>query len=189
MSTARESFGAAAVNGIIYVMGGYSGGVNAITIRSVEAYNPSNNTWTKKADMPGNLAPLGAAEVDGIINAVGEYATYAYNPLNNTWIDVKAPMLTRRSDFGIVAVEGIIYAIGGEVGPLQDTNIVEAYNPKTDKWTTQTSMPTPRSDLGVAAVENVIYAIGGVANNPSGSGYRTNTVEAYYPTEVPPMSC
>ena len=67
---------------------------------------------------------------------------------NGTWT-TKAPMPTARSAFSVGEVNGILYAVGGSnarpyVQPLPDSSsdVVEAYNPTTDSWTTKASMPT-----------------------------------------------
>ena len=64
----------------------------------------------------------------------------------------------------------MIYAIGGFNGASQYA-IVEAYDPATNTWTTQTAMPTARVSLETVAVNNVIYAIGGYngVNTPLGT--------------------
>lgn len=93
--------------------------------------------------------------------------------------------------FGFASVtgpDGRIYAIGGFVSG-QPSNVVEAYTPSTNSWTTLAPMPTPRADLAAAVgSDGRIYAIGGyVYGNP------TAVVEAYTPatnswSTVAPMS-
>jgi hypothetical protein len=54
--------------------------------------------------------------------------------------------------------DNLIYAIGGVGGP----NIVEAYNPSTNKETAVAPMPTARHGLAaVTGTDGRIYAIGG----------------------------
>jgi len=79
----------------------------------------------------------------------------------------KAPMQIARSGLGVTAVNGKIYAIGGDarsgkwpyVGSFVGTN--EEYDPETDTWAFNASMPTPRCDFAIAAYQNKIYCIGG----------------------------
>lgn len=84
-------------------------------------------------------------------------------------------MPTARGGFGTAVVNGRIYAIGGLNGdaPL---NVVEEYNPITNKWTNRTPMPTARSGFAIAVYKNQIYVIGGTV----GSGYIGNN-EVYDP--------
>jgi N-acetylneuraminic acid mutarotase len=67
----------------------------------------------------------------------------------------KTSMSTERRNFGVVVVNGKIYAVGGVDG------VNETYDPKTDTWTTKEPMPTARSNLGIAVVQDKIYTIGG----------------------------
>ena len=83
----------------------------------------------------------------------------------DTWT-AKAPMQQARAGLGVVAVDGKIYAIGGNhatdylpISGLLGTN--EEYDPETDTWTTKASMPTPRDYFAIAAYKNKIYCIGG----------------------------
>jgi hypothetical protein len=75
-------------------------------------------------------------------------------------------MPTARASLGVAAVNGKIYAIGGEnFSAYFSTN--EEYDPATDTWTTKKPMPTSRSGLAVAVYQNKIYAFGGMAGRPS----------------------
>jgi hypothetical protein len=48
MPTPRIDFGAAGVDDKIYAIGGFLG----TTLDIVEEYDPSNDSWTRKADIP-----------------------------------------------------------------------------------------------------------------------------------------
>src|ERR1700747_3497783 len=50
LSTARWGVGSEVVNGIVYVLGGNN---NTTLLLTNEAYDPSTNTWTTKAPIPG----------------------------------------------------------------------------------------------------------------------------------------
>jgi N-acetylneuraminic acid mutarotase len=181
MPTARWALAAATgPDGRIYAIGGNNSSGNLST---VEAYNPSTNTWTTEASMPTARAGLAAvAGPDGKIYAIGgatgisyQSTVEAYDPGTNTWTSV-ASMPTARYDLAAVTgSDGRIYAIGGYNGDYVST--VEAYDPGTNTWTTVASMPTARAVLAaVAGPDGKIYAIGG--GNNSGL---SNTVEAYDP--------
>jgi hypothetical protein len=87
----------------------------------------------------------------------------------NTWA-TKAPMHQARAGLGVAAVNGKIYAIGGNTqsgvypalvnGEFVGTN--EEYDIATDTWTTKTPMPTPRAFFAIAVYQNKIYCIGGI---------------------------
>ena len=81
----------------------------------------------------------------------------------DSW-DTKASMPTARGALAAVAVNGKIYAIGGQYSDGSNIYYLstnEEYDPSTDSWTTKASMPTARSVLAAAAVNGKIYAIGG----------------------------
>jgi N-acetylneuraminic acid mutarotase len=89
-----------------------------------------------------------------------------YDPATNTWA-AKQVLPTPRSAMFAGVVNGKIYLIGGRVGTAfattgSVTDIVEEYDPATDKWGfLKDRMPTPR-DEGVAGVyNNRIYVAGG----------------------------
>jgi len=82
-----------------------------------------------------------------------------------------APMNCARGNLGVVAVDGMIYAIGGRLanpGGLSESNYVsttERYDPKSNTWTTLASMPTPRYDFATVVCDGKIYCIGGYGYN------------------------
>src|SRR3989442_282167 len=94
---------------------------------------------------------------------------------SGTWT-ARASMPTARERLGAAAINGILYAVGGQNAGPGNLTTVEAYDPATDRWTTKASMPTGRSHLGVAAINGILYAVGGVADIGS-----VPTVEAYDP--------
>ena len=92
----------------------------------------------------------------------------------------KAEIITPRASLSASEVNGIIYAIGGirngEGFNGEALQTVEAYDPKTDKWTKKANMPTQRGGLSTSVANGIIYAIGGW----SMVGFFP-TVEAYDP--------
>ena len=179
MPTGRYGLAAAAVNGVIYAIGGNDiEGSSPLT--TIEAYDPASNTWSGMAPMPTARSHLAAAAVNGVIYAIGgrngSYLTTieAYEPASNTW-SAKAPMPTARDALAAAAVNGVIYAIGGHNGSVLRT--IEAYDPVTDTWSTKAPMPTARSSPAAAVVNGVIYVIGG---HDASSVVTAN--EEYHPT-------
>src|SRR5438093_514691 len=84
MPTARYGLGVAAVNGILYAVGGVSG---SAILATVEAYDPVTNTWTPQAPMPTARGYLGVDGIIGTLYAVGGFnrgpsaANEAFTPL------------------------------------------------------------------------------------------------------------
>ena len=69
MPTPRTRTGAAVVDGIIYVFGGYNGIDNRLVnlkfLDIVEAYNPQTDTWIRQQDMSGPRIQFGLGAVEG----------------------------------------------------------------------------------------------------------------------------
>jgi hypothetical protein len=169
MPTPRVALSASAVNGKIYVIGGTRTLNNLVGLSTVEEYDPSTDTWTRKADMPTPKFALCTSVVDGKIYAIGGGAqsspgrdiVEAYDPATDTWTR-KANMPTGRRNFATCVVGGRIYAIGGwERSSLYAYTTVEQYDPVMDAWTIEADLPVPRASLSACAVNGRIYAIGG----------------------------
>src|SRR6267378_3458584 len=59
MPTARDGLGVAAVNGMLYAVGGFNS--SGLPVATLEAYDPTTNTWTAKAPMPTARSNLDVA--------------------------------------------------------------------------------------------------------------------------------
>ena len=67
-----EGLSTCVLNGNIYGIGGYDKTNRDFrTLSTVVEYNPAENTWTQKADMPTPRADLSACVVNGKIYAIG----------------------------------------------------------------------------------------------------------------------
>jgi len=194
MPTGRYGLAAATVNGVVYAIGGSPNHQldyleEQIFYSKVEAYNPTNNTWTSKADMPTGRFLLGAVAVNGIIYAIGGYnatstlaTVEAFDPATNTW-STKAPMNTARYGMYVGVVNGKIYVAGGsDINSLTATSSVESYDPVTNTWSLETSMPTAKAFGVGAAVDGVLYTIG--ASTTSGLAIPNSLVQAYTPAQA-----
>jgi N-acetylneuraminic acid mutarotase len=124
MPTARHHLGVAVINGVLFAVGG-SNSLGAADI--LEAYDPVTDTWTARAPMPSALGPVGAAAIDGILyvehtgpSGLRLKTLLAYDTATDTWT-TKAPMpmydtSEGMTSFGVVAVAGMLYAVGGNDG-------------------------------------------------------------------------
>lgn len=92
-----------------------------------------------------------------------------------TWT-TKAPMPTARTEHVVGVINGVLYAVGGDLAADVHVTTVEAYNRITNTWTTKAPMPTARGQMAAGVVNNILYVAGGqVANNCA----PINTNEAY----------
>jgi len=91
--------------------------------------------------------------------------------VENSWATM-TPIPTGRTDFGVIAVNGQVYAISGSThGGYTTAN--ELYNPQTNDWITREPIPAAKEAFGIATFENRIYCIGGSGYNQV---YQTNYV-------------
>jgi N-acetylneuraminic acid mutarotase len=187
MPTIRSNMTVGEINGVIYAVGGFE---NRSRFQSVnEAYDPAADAWTTKAPMPSKRETRGTnnAVVDGKLFVIGGNAegrcsnlNEAYDPVTDSWMR-RAPMPTPRCHLAVVALSGLIYAVGGtNTNGSIEYDTVEVYYPATDTWTTAAPMPSGRQDLGAVTLDGVLYALGG--GNPAlNSGGELNIVESYDP--------
>ncbi len=152
------------------------------------------DSWTTLDPMPTARSGLGVAVVNGKIYAIGGWnggggavaVNEEYDPVTNTWI-TKTPMSVPRRTFGIAVYQNKIYVIGGASGtdPNTGSDILcsfnEVYDPLTDTWSTNGSLPTPRRGLDAIVVDDKIYLIGGY-RYISGRIQEFNTNEVYDPS-------
>lgn len=110
-----------------------------------------------------NVRGYGSAVLDNYLFIVGGYrmtsqeisAVHCYNPCRNEWNQV-APLNQKRSNFKLLAVQGKLYAVGG-----QCLSTVECYSPEQDWWTCVSSMPDPLAEFSACECQDMIYVMGG----------------------------
>jgi len=185
MHASRCSAGVAAVEGIIYAIGGsrmqnISNHYFSATINSTEAYNPATNTWTEKSSIPTARSSFGAGVYQNKIYCIGGFnlnddgtrttptgVNEVYDPATDTW-ETKTPMPTARYGLQANVVDEKIYLIGGwyqlenKYKDVDESAQVDVYDPKTDTWTLGTPTPTAVADYASAVVKYKIYVISGV---------------------------
>jgi len=190
MPTARTGVATGEINGQLYVMGGVSNPPPAFPLPTAyEVYDPATNTWATIASAPTSRAYAGAAGIAGKLYVVGGCINSdcnsttnileVFDPATNTWA-TKAAMPTARNEMGVGVVGGKLYVVGGITSSGGLANIVatlEVYDPATNTWTTETSMPTAREHVGGAVINGKFYVVGG----QSSAGPVVATLEVYDP--------
>lgn len=186
MPTERRSTAVGEINGIIYVVGGYDDKLRYLTTN--EAYDPRTDRWTVRSPMPvaREMTSSNTAVVDEKLYVIGGNAggyctnlNQSYDPKSDTWTN-RSPMPTPRCHVAVVALDGLVYAVGGSsTDGLIKYSTMEIYNPSTDTWSSAPGMPTGRHYIGAVALNGVLYAVGGwnTAFNPP----MLDVVEAYDP--------
>ncbi|CAB3378215.1 actin-binding protein IPP [Cloeon dipterum] len=100
-----------------------------------------------------------------------------FDTFKQQWCPRKSSMAIGRIQPGVVALDGLIYVVGGE----QDSQILangEVYNPRDDTWASVASMVVPRCEFGLCALHGYLYAIGGWVGEDIGG-----SIERYDPLE------
>ena len=204
----EELYGAA-VNGKLYVIGGFAGG----KARGINyEYDPATDKWTKKKPMPRPSHHAALAAANGKIYVSGGFVApegttipvgaawepvddaWEYDPATDSWKSL-APLPGKRGAAVAVEVDGKIYVIGGVTtvegskdpfftffGPSRVLTTNDMYDPATNKWESRRPMAVARNHAFAGAVNGKIYVIGG----RTGHGFilsatNTDVVEEYNP--------
>jgi N-acetylneuraminic acid mutarotase len=159
-------------------------------------FDPAVGRWQerKSASIARNSAA--AAVIDGEIYVVGGRQNLfqddgsqlqhnvteleIYDPRTDSWRRA-APMPLAQGGLAAAAVNGKLYAFGGEQWTDEKQVFDEAweYDPETDSWSALPSLPTQRHGLTAAAIDGRIYVIGGCTK--LGGGAAVGTVEILAP--------
>ena len=140
-------------NQIFYGMGHYNSAGN-VCFDDLWAYDPASNSWTQKADYPGD--PLDST-ADFVIDNKAYVGTgvsftnvkefYMYDPQINVW--------TQKADFlGTARRAAIGFAIGdyGYIGGGSGGNDFYRYDPQNDQWQQVATLPGSILYQGIAFV-------------------------------------
>ena len=165
-------------------------------------WDPKTDKWTEKAPMPTKRSGGAAAVLDGKIYVAGGRtretgADFAvYDAKTDKW-EALPPVPTQRNHLGVVAAAGRIWVVGGRYQPsfrAEQSDKVEAYDPKTRKWTTMAAMLKPRGGINVMSANDCIHVFGGEGNENAASGVhpdhdvynpKTNKWTALDPMPIP----
>jgi N-acetylneuraminic acid mutarotase len=187
MPSRRGAANAVVANNRIYVIGGVvpAGKEASVhpsrahkSVGTVEEYDPASNTWRERTPMalPRNHAT--AAAVNGKIYVIGGRVGGAfitsgssnvdvveeYDPANDVWGPPRAKMPSARSAIASGVFGGRIYVTGGEGQDAQRMwtfRALEAYDPATNSWSTQPSLPVSRHGLAGAVIGNHLHIVSG----------------------------
>lgn len=148
----RSEVAGAALNGKIYIIGGF--GRSGQSTTTVEVYDAVADKWTTASPLPQPLDHTAAASFNGKLYVVGggylnanalSNKLFVYDPITNKWTE-GANLPAARGALTANFIDGILYAVGGvDVSGTSNNNL--AYNPRTNTWTEKASMPTAREHL------------------------------------------
>lgn len=177
MITRAYGIDAVAINGNLYVAGGYSG---SAYLSDLQVYSTTANIWTSAAPMPTPLAYYQAVALNGKLYVLGGFgglvtpavsnAVYVYDPATNSW-STAAPMSIPRYYAHAGVIGGQIYVAGGYTG----TTVIaasEVYSPAGNSWSPIAPMPMPWVQGGDAVVRDRYLVVSG--------GYSTTLTASVY---------
>jgi len=160
---------AVALDGRIYVIGGFAGGAGITD--AVRVFDTATETWSDGAPLPAAVHHANAAVVDGVIYVVGSLRTlqfnasgevWAWNPLTDAGWSARAamPAGTGRGASVVGVVDGRIVVAGGLRGNAVAD--VSSYDPATDSWDDSLpDLPAPRDHACGGVVDGALVTAGG----------------------------
>lgn len=160
MKVPRSEMSAVAIDGLIYVAGGFSGE------NVLEVYDTASDSWSRKEAMPGTRHHVMSSGFEGKVYVFGgarssrdwrpTNSAWVYDPATDAWATL-AEMPEARSAGAAVTLDNYIYIVGGVGG----TRSLLRYEPATDQWTRLAETIEPREHLPAVVLDGKIYALAG----------------------------
>jgi len=149
------------------------GGINETgeVSRSLEVYDPREDQWGLKADLPFGISRYALTSFEGKIYLFGGWdgktyrkEIFVYDPLIDSW-ELFAEMPQSRADFAVGVIGGGIHVFGGrnEKGILDSHDIfvpqrqMDGENP----WSSSSPLPQKRFGISVSILADMVYIAGG----------------------------
>ncbi|GIL42656.1 hypothetical protein Vafri_603 [Volvox africanus] len=199
----RYRFAYALLDGKIYVMGG-TDEINGAPTNTVLVYTVESNKWGTVGQLNTPRIDACGAVANGKVYVFGGYDAESYSlatvevfdPATGTWTQLPATsnLQVSRGDCRAVAINNIIYAVGGAewynntsrdckanwVFCYRFLKSVEAFDPNKNVWSYRASMITPRGDFGIEALPGGrIIVAGGERGNGTQNSMAMYDVEEY----------
>ncbi|WP_370344498.1 kelch repeat-containing protein [Catenulispora sp. MAP5-51] len=183
MPQALEKPGAGAIDGKIYVVGGWdvNGDASAATYR----YDPASDSWTSVASLPAPAVAGGTAVLGGRLYVIAgcagncapaSQATYVYDPTTDAWSQAADYPITD-AWFSCAGIDAEVVCTGGtDPQTALETAATYAFDPTTGVWTAKAAMPYTNWGMASASADGRLQVLGGVT-----AGQLTNQTEEYDP--------
>jgi uncharacterized protein (TIGR03437 family) len=164
LAEANSEMSVTALDGKIYVLGGYPASRN--TVATVQVYDSLADAWSLTTPLPVAVNHSMPAVVNGKLYLIGGQTdpnvayvnvVQEYDPAAREWRQ-RAAMPTQRSAGAAVVIDGKIYVAGGRPPRGADFAV---YDPAKDEWTALPNLPTQRNHLAAVAIAGKMYVVGG----------------------------
>jgi hypothetical protein len=170
LPTARYGAAMVALDGRVYVIGGYASG--GVALNAVEIYDPRTNAWSRGSPLPVPSAWLAAAPLDDKLYVTGggdahsfTDAVYTYEPRLDQW-RIGPPLPTPINAHAAAAFGNRLYVIGGGENGAGTYRSVYVLDPLSEHWSRGPVLRVPRHTPAAAAVSGRLWVIGGDAKSP-----------------------
>lgn len=178
MPSKRWGHAAFPFDGKIYVIGGVLDWPISKFYKTIEIYDPAEDSWTTLTEQGGTSMTgrwgYGACKIYFIGGTDAEdyppsgqsvpsmRIVEVYNPAANVWTK-KSSMPTARWGLVSVAANNKIYAIAGgnKYEATEFLKLIEEYDPVTDTWIKKAEIPQGLIVAAGCALDNIIYIPGG----------------------------
>ncbi|WP_326536735.1 Kelch repeat-containing protein [Pseudorhodoferax sp.] len=189
---ARHHIALAAQGGLIYGVGGFSGGFpNWQAQADVYVYDPATDRWRSSVPLPEPRAEGVVAVAQERLYVVGgrvraSAAASHFNAHTDTArVEVFDPRTARwerladapsaRNSAASAVIDGKLYVVGGRQalpqpdGSLRQVNLatLEVFDPASGAWTTRAPLPQAQGGLAAAAHRGKLYVFGGEQWTPA----------------------
>jgi N-acetylneuraminic acid mutarotase len=189
----NSEFAMAALDGKVYVMGGYPSSPSA-TRPTLQIYDPATNMWKIGRPAPTPLHHPVLAGVNGKLYSLGGQTangnsdlTLIYDPTTDNWTEGER-MMTQRGGGAAAIIGTKIYVVGARPAVADAAmNAFEVYDTATDNWAALPKLPTDvngRNHLAAGAMGGKIYVAGGRFNGGGFASPMTNRLDMFDPATM-----
>jgi hypothetical protein len=167
---ARVEAPSALVDGKLFLFGGFTDDLGASN--QLDVYDPVNDSWTRKKDMPARLTHLNAVVDGGTVWLAGGFKgkhpgpatdeVWKYDIASDAW-SPGPPLPEPRGGGGLASAGRRLHYFGG-YKPDRDTNPGDHWSLPLDmgtSWQPESGLPEPRGHVAAASLGGAIYALGG----------------------------
>lgn len=176
MPLAVTHMGAALVDGKVWIVGGFVGDHPGEAVAAVQIYDPNTDSWSRGPDLPSARASGALVYSEGVLHYFGGLQPDRRTDLNEHLVlrvtdsasgwSQKAALPDGRNHLGGIAVEGKVYAVGGQFGHdagVDDLPFMDVYDPELNSWQRLSDLPVDRShfEAGIFSFEGRIFVVGG----------------------------
>ncbi len=187
----RHHIALAAHGSEVYGLGGFRGNWPAWrAMDDVFVYDIEKNKWALKYKLPvargehtvsvldNELIVIGGRvrkteNAESFFEHVDTGLTHSLNITTGQW-KARVSMPTPRNSHAAAVIDGEVFVVGGRRNvmtsggrlEIENLDVLEAYNPKTDTWRRLAPMPEAQGGLAAAAMNGKLYVFGGEQFSP-----------------------